>query len=459
MARQIQCPNCTGKVLTKKSGKPFASINAFLQRAFSIRIPDLKIIEWLKERQPVEKLTISKGDCGYCGGKQTIDDPTDDTAKWEAVKANFDGRKEEIEAEEAKLAPPCGNRYTIIQGSDLLEVGLGMNDTPSYRTEAEKDIANGRLIDPGEGDMKKGGPQVPKGAKRTLVTGTNPPASPGGHYVIKCSNRFSVLVGAQGIDITTGGPITINGGITQITGPQVTVGTSKGRLVLEGETLNMNAKSIEATTSEGAFFIKGTLNTTGNAVIGGHAHAESASIVNLETTGKNEPSKIGSPGNIYGGPAFWGGPAVEGITAALKSLVSYTLLNTTNPEHAKIIASPRFLTGLEDELKNILYVSRPEELVQTGWAVVAGVKCPVYNFPHIHAMPDQMHVHETRVPDIKCDADDAESLRKQNAGCTSNAPLAKNKTSFIDALKGLWDAIKELFVVTAIETQQGNYDK
>lgn len=455
MARQIQCPNCTGKVLTKKAGRPFASINAFLQRSFNIRIPNLDIINYIKERSPVNKLTISKGKCEYCGGKQVIDDPTDDTDKQEQVKANLDGRKEEIEELEARLASPGGNRYTIIQGSDLLEVGLGMNDTPSYRIDCEKDLANGRLLDPGEGDMKQGGPQIPKGAKRTLVVGTNPPASPGGHYVIKCSNRFSVLAGAQGIDITTGGPITINGGITQITGPQVTVGTSTGRCVIEGETVNLNGKSVEVAPSDGAFFVKGSINATGNSVVAGHSHAESASIVQLETTGKNESSKVSSPGNIYGGPAFWGGPALEGVQAALKSLVSYVLLNTTNPEHAKIIASPRFALGLQDELTNLLYVSRPAELQPCGFIV--GTQ--VFLYPHIHAMPDQMHTHEMRVPDINCDAETAEELRKKQAGVTGPAPLQKNKTSFIDALTSLWGVVSDVFVGTATATQQGNYVK
>lgn len=459
MVRQIQCPNCTGEVLTKKAGRPFASINAFLQRAFSIRIPNLAIIDWIKERLPVSKLTISKGKCEYCGGKQVIDDPTDDTDKWEAVKANFDARKEEIEELEARLAPPCGNRYTVIQGCDLLEVGLGMNDTPSYRTEPEKDLANGRLLDPGEGDMKQGGPQIPKGAKRTLVVGCNPPASPGGHYVIKCSNKFSLVVGAQGIDITTGGPITINGGITQITGPQVTVGTSTGRCVIEGETVNLNGKSVEVAPSDGSFFVKGSLNATGNAVVAGHTHSESASIVQLETTGKNESSKIGAPGNTYGGPAFWGGLAVEGIAAALKALSSYVLLNTTNPEHAKTIASPRFITGLQDEITNLLYTARPVEIIPTGICVVGSSVGIVFNFPHVHAMPDQMHTHETRMPDIDCEADSAEELRRKQAGVTGPAPLHKKKTSFLDALTSVWGVISGIFVGTAIPTQHGNYIK
>ena len=334
-----------------------------------------------------------------------------------------------------------------------------MNDAPSYRVDKEKSLRNKGLIDPGQIDAKKGGPQIPEGAKANHIQGLNPPASPGGHYVIKCSNRFSVIAGSQGIDFTTSGPITFNGGIMQFTGPEVTVGTQTGKLVLEGETINMGAKSVEVAPSDGHFFVKGTMSATGNMMVGGHTHSESASIVKLETTGKNESSKIGSPGNIYGGPAFWGGPATEGITASLKELMSYVLMNTTNPEHAKTVASPRFVAGIQDNITNILYTARPIELVPTGICVTSTGVGIVYNFPHVHAMPDQMHTHETRIPDIKCDADSAEQLRKEQAGVAGPAPLHKTSTSGVGVLQGIWGAITSVFVGTAMSTQQRNYIK
>jgi hypothetical protein len=455
--REMPCPNCTGEVLTKKAGRMFQSISAFLQRSFNIRIPT-EVITFLSENIPVPKISIFKEPCKVCDGKGAIKDPTDDSAKYEAAAAIADSYKEEIEKEEAKLGA-CGNRYTIIQGSDLLEVGLGMNSAPSYRVDKEMGMRNKGLIDPGQIDAKKGGPQIPEGAKANHIQGLNPPASPGGHYVIKCSNRFSVIAGAQGIEFTTNGPITFNGGIMQFTGPEVTMGTQTGRLVLEGETVALNGKSVEVAPSDGHLFVKGTMSASGNMMVGGHTHCESASITKLETTGKNESSKVSSPSNIYGGPAFWGGPATEGITASLKELMAYVLTNTTNPEHAKNLPSSRFVTGIQDNLTNLLYNSRPLELVPTGICITPTGVGVVYNFPHIHAMPDQMHTHETRIPDIKCDADTAEQLRKEQAGVAGPAPLHKASTSVTNVFTGLWQTISTVFVPTGKSILERNFEK
>lgn len=461
--RQIPCPFCVGEMLVKKAGRPFLRLAGFLQRSFSIKLPS-SLMGYLQENTPVNRQSARKGKCPVCGNKRVITDPSDDSSKWKAAAANFKSNAKEIQKQEAKLAPPCGNRYTVIQGSDLLEVGLGMNDVASYRVDKECSARNGRMTDLGskEVDPKKMGPH-PLGAKANHIQGTNPPASPGGHYIIKCSNKFSLITGAQGIDITTGGPITINGGITQITGPEVTIGTQTGRLVLEGETVNVGGKSIEMAPTDGQVFVKGTLGATGNMMCGGHAHMESASVVNLETTGKNQESNISAPNNVYGGPAFWGSVAGEGITASLRELASYTLFNTTNPEHAKYATSLRFFNGLGDNLQNIAYMLRFVEFVPTGLCVVsygssAGLHF-IYNFPHCHAMPDQMHTHETRVPDIKCDADDAASLRGAQSGTAGPAPLHKSQTKLTTVLQQFWNAISLPFAGVAAALQHKTYTK
>jgi hypothetical protein len=461
--RQIPCPFCLGEMLVKKAGRPFQRISGFLQRSFSIKLPS-SLMKFLQENKPVSKQNARKGKCPVCGNKRVILDPSDDSTKWTAAANNLKGKSKEIQEQEAKLAPPCGNRYTVIQGSDLLEVGLGMNDVASYRVDKECSARNGRMTDLGskETDPKQIGPH-PLGAKANHIQGTNPPSSPGGHYVIKCSNKFSLITGAQGIDITTGGPITINGGITQITGPEVTIGTQTGRLVLEGETVNIGGKSIEMAPTDGQVFVKGTLGATGNIMCGGHAHMESASVVNLETTGKNQESAVSAPNNVYGGPAFWGSIAGEGITASLKELASYTLFNTTNPEHAKNVTSLRFFNGLGDNLQNIAYMLRFVEFVPTGICIVPVVGVPtlglVYNFPHCHAMPDQMHTHETRIPDIKCDADDAASLRGAQGGVSGPAPLHKSQTNLLTVLQQFWSAISLPFVGSAANIQHNTYQK
>jgi len=270
MPKQIQCPFCSGSVVPKFIAKPFNTVNGMLQRNFGIRIPSAAIGQLITSLAPVKVSSILKQACSACGSGDMITDPSDDSEKHDNAAQIAKSTADERKKNENLLSPPCGNRYTVIQGCDLLEVGLGMNTSPSYRVDKDKGIRNSRLLDPSEVDTKKAGPVSPVGAKANHVQGINPISTPGGHYVIKCSNKFSVVVGAQGIDITTGGPVNIHGGITTITGPEVTVGSKTGRLVLEGDVVNINGKSIEVAPTDGHLFVKGNISNTGNIVSGGH---------------------------------------------------------------------------------------------------------------------------------------------------------------------------------------------
>jgi len=459
--RKITCPFCQGDVLVKRSGKPFSSVTAWLQRSPALRIltPIFELLGSVVELLPVNKQAIIK-ECPSCKNKRELEDPSDDRAKYAQAAAIAEAKAPEIQELEARLSPPGGNRYTIIQGSDLLEVGLGMNDAPSYRVDKCASRRNwGINADVNNIDTQKGGLQLPKGAEANHVQGLNTPASPGGHYVIKCSNKFSLVTGAQGVDIVTSGPVNISGGITQITGPEVSVGTSTGRLLLEGETVNIAGKSVEVAPSDGHLFVKGTTSMSGNMIVGGHAHAESASIVKLETTGRNEASKQSSASNIYGGPAFWGGIVPEGVAAALKELLSFTISNANDPEKIKTLVSPRTGLGLADCVTNLLYVLRPIELVPTGICITAVGPGIVFNFPHIHALPDGVHTHETRIPDIKCDADSAAELRKSVSGVDGPAPLMRSSGKLLEKLWGIWKILSIPFVAIASVVQQFNYVK
>jgi len=458
----IPCPNCTGagggesSILVKTAGRLFSSIGNFLQRTFTIRIPT-ELLSYLKERMPVSKAVALK-ECGTCKNERRVRDPSCDLNKYQAAASVAQAEARSIEENEAKLGLG-GNRYTLIQGDELLEVGLGMNTAPSYRVDYCGDVRNWGVGDPENIDVQKSGLQVPKGAKCNHVQGLNPPASPGGSYIIKAANRCEIMTGSQGFGCTTKGPVTLEGGITRITGPEVTVGSQTGRTLVEGDTVNLNGKSIEVAPSDGHFFVKGTISNTGNMIVGGHAHFESASVVKLQVTGKNEPSSISSSSNIYGGPAFWGGPAVEGIIAALRELASYATMSIANPEQAKTVPSVRWTLGLVDEIENVAYTLRPIELLITGITMSLFGPGIVFNFPHVHALPDGVHVHETRIPDIDTTADSAKELRAMQAGVSSNAPLAKFQTTLMDVLKGVWESISSIFIAIAVPLQHRVYGK
>lgn len=453
--REITCPNCEGDYLSKTAGRIFSSISAFIQRTCNIRIPT-SIINYLKERLGVNKLTAFNGDCLVCNGTRKIVDPSDDAQKYEQASQRAQSYAPEIEQNEAKLGNG-GNRYTIVQNSEVLEVGIGMNDAPSYRVDKNAGYRLRGLAGFGKGSGQinpKYGP-VPQGGNANHVQGLNVPAAPGGsgHYTIKCSNKFSLVTGSQGIELVTSGPVTINGGITSFTGAEVTVGSRTGKLALEGDVVNIGGRSVEVGPTDGHFVVKGTISNTGNMICGGHAHLESASVVKLETTGRNESSKVSSSSNIVTGPAFWGGPAVEGITLASKGLLSFITANKSNPEQAKLIASSRYGMSLYEEVLNVAYSTLPQEIVPCGFALLGTVPLPVFLWPHTHALPDQMHCHDTRIPDIKCDADTAEQLRLEQAGIDGPAPVHKTSTSLVDVAVDSFKFISSVFVAVSTPLQ------
>jgi hypothetical protein len=487
MARETKCPYCSGNILTKKIGRVFATITGFLQRSYNIRIPT-PMLAFLQENMPVGKSSLLKGKCKACDGKGSIKDPSDDSDKLEKVKSIAQSKIKEILELEKKLAPPCGNRYTIIQGCDLLEVGLGMNNNPSYRVDTDKSMRNKGLIDPGQIDPKKGGPQIPEGGKCNHVQGINSLASPGGHYMIKCSNKFSLVVGAQGVEISSGGPVTISGGITRLTGPEISIGTSAGRLLLEGQVVNINGKSVEIAPSDGHLFVKGTISCSGNIMAGGHCHAESSSFVKVDCGGRTDQTKHASPSDLYSGPGFWGGMNGEGLTAALKDTVGYVTSKLTSPIEAQQITTKKFMDGMRDKMLNVSYNARPWELKPTGYILpgtrvkfvgsfpcnyggkafgqMTGIVTQVpginlNNFPHCHALPDLAHVHDVRVPDLDFSHDSAEGIRKSQSGVASSAPLHKAAGKGPGIMSSVFSVIGSVFtpIWTGINGKSGPYMK
>ena len=432
--RQITCPFCTGSVLTKDTGKATSTM-PLMKARFAVKMPLMSVASKIFESPEKSKKSLLTSPCKGCGGKGTIPDPQDDTEKYDKSAKAAKGAAPKILEEENKLGQPGGNRYTIIRGSDLLEVGLGFNDKPSYRVDKGTSVANG-----GIGNSKV--PMLPAGAKRNTVVGIQsmwPEDS--GNYMIKCANNFQVLVGSGGIKMTTGGPLIISGGITQITGPEITIGSGTGGLTLEGETVHLRGKSIEASPSEGHFFVKGTISNTGNVSVGGHMHAESTSFVNAMCAGRNDSTvcKPSASSDGYTGPAVWGGIAVKGLVAAMKDLVSYVTTPFSEPDgKGNLLTSPRGQGGLKDKMKAIAYQSRPWEQKPTGY-ILPGTSikmvgsCPcnyggtaagsfnciatnfikLNNFPHNHGIFDGMHTHDIRVPDMDFSADNAEELRNK----------------------------------------------
>lgn len=472
---EVTCSICGGKIMSNFAGRLFFYINKFLQRFPNIVIPIGVILNYFRERGVIPGTTALTV-CGACENKRSVKDPSDDSAKYAQAASIAQSVAPQIAEEEAKMGTTSGNGGNLVEiyaGHVYKKIGLAINTAPSYRVDrdcgyrnwgvatADKSTTGPNGFKTGEANSQYSF-RLSRGAKCNHVQGLNPPAAPGGTYTIESANSVNIITGAQGFGVTTGGPVTIDGGITRISGPEVSVGGSTGRLLLGGDVINMDAKSIEMAPSDGHVYTRGTMSCSGNMIVGGHAHAESASIVKLATVGKNDDTKVSSSSNVYGGPAFWGGPVYEGIYASLREMVAHVTTNTTHPILLKEVGpiSLRYPQTLLDNTLNMAYTLRPLELVPTGICIGATGVGIVFNFPHIHAMPDQPHSHGYRGPDIDYTSETAQQLRGVHAaGAMGHAPLQKKDTTVIDLFIAIWQVISAAWVAAGKVLLENNYIK
>lgn len=451
MAQKMIPCSCTGTYTMKSEYRPNASVSIGAGKTAPIKVP-LPIIlpKTVQGTQALKK-------CKKCGGKGQYPDPQDQADLFAQVASKAGGSYAEDFAKQAALVDG-GNEHRVYAGDVTHEVGLDFNDHPSY------------VIDPNAGVRMRGiaGPEnlkqgmammVPDVSPANSVRGINPLPTLGGNYFLKCSNKFSLFTGALGVDITTNGPLTIDAGITKITGPEITIGSKDGPVALAGDVVRIDGRSIEVTPSDGHLFVKGTMSSSGNLIVGGHAHAESISFCKAECVAKNEISTLSDGPSNIGMSAYWS--YYEALPASLLDYASVVLSNASDIRRLQAILTPRILKDLIDRAFNLIYVAIPVELKPTGTVVYDGYELIVLNFPHVHRHPDGAHSHDYRTPNITL-YDTSEALRAAQSGISSPAPLMKDTSisiktfiqaiatatqAFAQAVAAFYDSVKAIKLV------------
>ena len=423
--REVPCPICGPHVKKKDvtGGKKYFKI-PFTDPAYKIPIPPLiaKTFDFDSNRRDGEK-------CKACEGKKKIKDVTDDSSKYKEVQQKAEQNIDKTLELEAKLGTG-GSRTTIIQGSDLLYVGLGFNRSDSYEVVKDGNISPGGVYG-GKSAAFAGG------YKSNAVVGKQTSAgwpSSVGNYTIKCANKLQLLTGAGGITMATKGPLTISAGITTISGPMVTIGSSSGPLTLEGDVVSISGKTVTITPTDKHLAVKGTISTTANMIVGGHTHSEGISFTKASCVGRNETSSMdaANPDNSQTFPAVWGGVGVKGI---ISSILDIQLWAQSLPMDVKTSAfrmmSPNENINLSNRLGTLAKMIVPFEMTPTGYVmgVMPGpAMLPIFNFPHTHGLPPMQHTHDVRVPDIDCSHDSPDALRAKalNGAVESNATYVES---------------------------------
>lgn len=447
--RKIPCNYCKGQVLTTQNGRGTSSAALFPRVQNLLTAISGMISALTGGQQSISRKQALGGKCKACGGSGQIEDPTDTKEQDKAAAAVLEANAEKIKELETKLGhSPGGSMLERIAGAKVTIVGRTLNTAKSVT------IHEGKAKYPTSQTVKKAGPVTEGPEKGTnVVTGNNPPANTGGGvYYIQCGNKFKMTTGAQGIEMSSYGPISIDGTQVRISGAEVTIGGKSGPAIIEGDHLQLNGKSIALTPSgqAGEVVIQGSASCSGNLKAGG-AYVENMYCASLTMPSSQTSSKVAAGTTDYvTGPAKWT-PSTPIL--AVQNLIKWYTDSTTdlNLFFSMSPVNPRSIMKGTDNMVNLIYSITPIELRTTGFALVPffGL-CPVFNFPHTHALPDSPHSHDITVPAISHDGNStADVVRQKYDSSGGNTPIPAGPTEngnplvkFIGGVTGAFGALK-----------------
>jgi len=422
--RTIPCPSCNGTMLENKKEKIFLEL---MKGIIKSPVLILKMLTSpITQSNVIPRKQIYNGKCPDCGGTGKFTDPTDTRQQEQKASQVAQQNAPAIMAAEAQLNTGAytNSRHVSVLGNQVVEVGVGFNKLKSYSVvEGAKPV---------KGKINIGSGGTTGGTNTTnQINHTNPLSTPGGQYYIKCSNKFTLLAGAQGIEMNTTGNVNIVGGITKITGAEMNIGSSIGTTTIEGHHLKLTGQSIELTpangSSTGQIMVNGTLGVDGNMVVSGGAHIDgelhfiSATCPRLDP----KPTSFGALPFDTTGKAQWGSIANQAQSSAGKDLQKVVKTLTQDP--GMFLNTPRGANLLNERMAHLSYSAMSQEMVQTGWAV--GIdshgdshRLMVYNFPHHHTMPETAHQHSVDMPNISL-LDTDKQVREQASDCQKPQPV------------------------------------
>jgi len=468
--RKVPCYYCKGTVLATQNGKTTSSSSAFPRvQNFLNAIADLMSAVFGGPKSISRKEAIG-GKCDACGGSGQIEDVTDTSDADKAASDFLNSKSSAIEEAEKKLGhSPGGSLLERVAGAKVTIVGRTLNNAKSIT------VHEGKARYPTSQVVEKAGPTTVSTKNGTnVITGNNVPANTGGGlYYIQCGNKFKLTTGAQGIEMSSYGPVSIDGTQVRLTGAEVTIGGSQGPTVIEGDHLQLNGKSVAITPSgpAGEVVIQGTASVSGNFRSGG-LYAENLYASSITCPSSQASTKVSSAGDYVGGPAKWGGLRASYNIIAVQNTLKWVIDSVTDINLAGGMSplNPRSVLKTIDNMLNMTYAMFPWELLPTGlilpgttitmvgingcnYGGVAGglimgttlLPITINNFPHTHACPDAPHSHDMTVPAINHDGNtSAEIVRGKfkSAGGNSSVPATDSgNQNVISAIIGAAGAV------------------
>lgn len=161
-----------------------------------------------------------------------------------------------------------GDKITNIARNYVLSVGLAMNDLLSYRVDARGKLKSTRLYVAPESTLL-----IPKPSPH--VEHVDVDDLPGGDLIITAGNKLKFLVGSNGINIKTFGPIEMYGSIVNLTSEQMNIISKHDLFVDGGEKLSLRGRNISLNPFEhNPVLVEGGLHVSRNVIVQGGAYVE-----------------------------------------------------------------------------------------------------------------------------------------------------------------------------------------
>ena len=215
--------------------------------------------------------------CPACGGSGTSPSSMDGEWATEDRRSNIGQLISDKTSELAAIERQMG-----IGGSQIVDItkhkyetiGLVMNDSGSIRLDTKGKMFVSNIVIHPEGVFANRAPTP-------LIEYVQVDDLPGGNYTLNVCNKYTVQVGAGGLNLKSYGPVNISGSITNIAGDQVNIGSGNEVNIDGGNRVSIIADVVSLSLREKLeVVVDSSLGVNKNLIVGGGAHIEGELNVN-----------------------------------------------------------------------------------------------------------------------------------------------------------------------------------
>lgn len=288
------------------------------------------------------------------------------------IQAQLQNLTSKLTSEEKKMGFG-GNSFEYISKSRLTTVGLTLNqrDTYAYLPLAGREIITGIKPNVLSGFFTALPTKLPSIQELYI------PDMPGGNYDIFAMNRFNVVAGAGGINLSSLGKFSMQGTIVDVRGDaMINIGGKDSLIDIDGDVVTISANALQLKNKNGEqVVVDSTLGVSKNVLIGGGAYVEGelfvkhvTAPVEYQVTENTQIQAIGPIINPTGAPGLpasgWAVLGTDANGVLVLTIPALTVVGAeTIPATVPVIVNPQSFLNLNTVGSGTLTIAQPHSHV------------------------------------------------------------------------------------------------